>query len=337
MRSLVVPCIALLTFSHAAVARDRVVLQPPDKASRLVLSGDVADYTAEVIEVHLTVGRPVHRYPTSQVVNVQTVQTEAHRKGVTLFEHGELDLAQAEFEQALTAEPRRWVQREILGWLVKIAMRLGDRARAGQRFLQITASESAPREYAIIPLVWGTAPLDGRLKQQARFWFTGDTDVARLLGASVLLGDSQYAEAAKSELDRLARASDPRVAELARSQLWRPRVTALDVTENELRSWEAAIEQMSAELRSGPYYVLGRARLQRSEYDRAAAAFLWLPSVYRENESLTARAAIDAATAMKRAGRLAEAQSLLMEITADYGWSPAAGEARSLLAEIESP
>ena len=330
-------CMAMLVLADAAFSRDRIVLQLPDKASRLVLAGDVADYTAEVIEVHLTTGQPVRHYPTSQVVAVQTVQTESQQKGVTLFDHDELDLAQIEFETALKAEPREWVQREILGWLVKIAMRLGDRATAGERFLQIAATESAPREYSLIPLVWGTLRIDDRMRQQARIWITGSADLQRLLGASVLLGDAQYASLAESEFDRLVRAGDRRVAALARWQLRRLRVAASDVTENELRSWEAGIEQLPAELRCGPYYLLGRARLHRSEYDRAAAAFLWLPSVYRDNERLTARAAIDAASALKRAGRLPEAQSLLEEITADYGWSPSAGEARSLLAEIGSP
>jgi outer membrane protein assembly factor BamD (BamD/ComL family) len=327
----------MLVLVDTACSRDRIVLQLPDKASRLVLAGDVADYTAEFIEVHLTTGKPVRQYASSHVITVQTVQTKAHQKGVTLFQHGELDLAQVEFEQALAAEPRRWVQREILGWLVKIAMRLDDRAAAGQRFLQTAATEAAPREYALIPLVWGTVRIDTRLRQQARLWITGDSDLQRLLGASVLLGDAQYSDLSESELNRLARVSDRRIAELARCQLWRRRVAESDVTENELRSWEANTEQMPPELRSGPYYVLGRARLHRSEYDRAAAAFLWIPTVYNDNESLASRAALDAATALRRAGRLTEAQSLLREVTTDYGWSPAAEEARVLLAETGSP
>ena len=307
MRRLVILGMVLLAYSEGVLARDRLVLQPPDKASRQVIPGDIADYNAEFIEIHLTVGKPVHRYPVSQIITVQTVQTEAHRKGVTLFQHGELDLAQVEFEQALQAEPRQWVQREILGWLIKIAMRQGDRATAGARFLQIMSSSSAPREYVLMPLVWGSSRIDARLRQQARFWMTSDSAIQRLLGASVLLGDPQFGESARTELDGLASVSDRRVAELARWQLRRQRTTAADVTDNELLSWEASIDRLPTELRSGPYYLLGRARQHRSEYDRAAAAFLWLPTVHHENELLTARAAVDAATALKRAGRLVEA------------------------------
>ena len=200
MRRLVALCLAMLALVDTASSRDRVVLQLPDKASRLVLAGDVADYTAEIIEIHLTTGKPVRQYAAAHVLAVQTIQTESHRKGLTLIEHGELDLAQAEFETALTAEPRRWVQREILGWLVKIAMRQGDHVTAGQRFLQIAATEPAPREYALIPLVWGTAQVDSRVRQQARLWITGDSDLQRLLGSSLLLADAQYADLCQSEL-----------------------------------------------------------------------------------------------------------------------------------------
>jgi len=122
---------------------------------------------------------------------------------------------------------------------------------------------------------------------------------------------------------------------LARAQLWRLRVPAADVTDNELASWETTISGLPPQLRAGPYYLLGRAALQRSEYDRAAAALMWLPTVYHENEVLTAQAAIDAATALQRIGRLSEARLLLEELTDDYGWSSAAGEARALLAQLD--
>src|SRR5690606_9580503 len=108
-----------------------------------------------------------------------------------------------------------------------------------------------------------------------------------------------------------------------------------DVTDNELLSWEATIDGLPRELRAGPYYVLGRAALQRSEYDRAAAALLWLPGVHHENEVLTAHAAIDAASALQQVGRRGEARLVLEELTVKYSWSSLAGEARTLLSQLE--
>lgn len=331
--AIAVPMVLLTVGS--AVARDRLVLQLPEKVTPLAISGDIADYTAEKIEIHLTVGNPVHTYPAAHVVSVQTVQTEAHRAGVKSFVAGEIDAAQQQFEQALQDEPRRWVRREILGWLVKVAQRKGDRATAGRRFLQITADEPAAREYALAPLVWTAVPIGSNLQQHGRLWLTGSSAAEQLMGASVLLLDQRYGATARGRLDELARGVDPRVAALARTQLWRLRISAPDVTDNELASWEETIAGLPKELRAGPYYLLGRAAMQRSEYDRAAAALMWLPSVYRENEVLTAQAGIDAATALQRIGRLSEARLLLEELADDYGWSPVVGEARTLLGQLD--
>jgi tetratricopeptide (TPR) repeat protein len=325
--------LVVVTAGNAA-ARDRVVLQPPDKVAPLALSGDIADYTAERIEIHLTVGNPVHTYPAAHVVTVETVQTEAHREGVSAFSDGDIDAAERRLEQALQDEPRRWVRREILGWLIKVAQRRGDRATAGRRFLQIVADDPAAREYALAPLVWTAAPIGSNLQQHGRLWLTGAAPAEQLMGASVLLLDQRYGETARARLDQLAREVDPRIAALARAQLWRLRVTAPDITDNELASWETTIAGLPSELRAGPYYLLGRAAMQRSEYDRAAAALMWLPTAYRENEFLTAHAAMAAANSLERIGRLSEARLLLEELTREYEWSSVAGEAKALLSEL---
>src|SRR5690606_13763497 len=191
-----------------------------------------ADYTAERIEIHLTVGKSVHAYPAADVVSVETVQTEAHRAGVAAFASGDMDFALQQFEQALQDEPRGWVRREILGWLIKVAERKGDRATAGRRFLQIVADEPAAREYALAPLVWTALPLGSNLQQHGRVWLSGPSPAEKLLGASILLLDQRYGETARARLEQLAREGDLRIAALARTQLWRLRVSAPDVTDN---------------------------------------------------------------------------------------------------------
>lgn len=323
-----------LTITLVVQARDRIVIQPPDKVSPLVIAGDVADYNADWIEIHLTVGKDVHRYPAAHVVSVETVQTEAHQAGVRSFAAGELDVAVERFEEALRDEPRNWVRREILGWLIRIAMRRDQRALAGDRFLQIIALDPDPREYAVAPLVWGAESIGSDTHQRARLWLTGSSDVERLLGASVLLQDVRFGETAQAEMSRLARVGDARVASLARSQLWRLRTLGTDVTDNEMASWESTIAGLPPELRAGPTYVLGRAALGRSEFDRAAAAFLWIPTVYNEQEPLAAEAAIGAANALDRVGRLHEARQLLMTLTAENQHWANSAEAAALLEKL---
>lgn len=330
----VVLTLTRLLDSSPVVAKDRVVLQPRDQSNPWVLSCDVVDYTAETIAVLIGSQTDVRRFPADEVTAVEAVQTEPHREGVQHFRKGEVVEAERMFTQALTEEPRGWVQREIRGWLVKCAMRRGDRAQAGHQFLQIVEGERAPREYPLIPLVWGTAEGGTALRQQARQWLTGESDVGRLLGASVLLFDPAYAEITRNELRRLSRATDPRVSALAQAQLWRLRVAAAEVTAEEFADWERTIESRPRELRAGPYFVLGRACYQRSEYDRAAAAFLWLTTVYSENEPLTAQATVEAGRSLMRLGRTPEARVLLEEAAEVFPETAAAAEARSLLMQL---
>ncbi|MCA9024228.1 MAG: hypothetical protein KDA86_03335 [Planctomycetaceae bacterium] len=317
-------------------AKDRVVVQPPDKASPLIIAGDVVDYTSKTLSLHINDQLPIRTFPSDQVIAVEVVQTDPHREGVRLSNMGAIDEATGQFTQALEDEPRDWVKREIMGWLVRCAMRHPDRATAGIRFLQITQNEQSAREWPLIPLVWDSAELSTSLRQQARQWLTGDDDVARLLGASCLLLDTAYADVTRSTLRRLARSGDPMIASLATAQLWRLSLTS-GVSRDELARWQSGIQSMPSVVRAGPYFVLGRALSQESEYDQAAAAFLWLPTVFRENETLTSQATVNAGAALMRLGRIDEARSLWKEVTEQAGWSLAAAEARSLLDQTTPP
>jgi len=151
-----------------------------------------------------------------------------------------------------------------------------------------------------------------------------------------LLLDTSYADVTRSTLRRLARSGDPMIASLATAQLWRLSMTT-GVSLNELARWQMDIEAMPFAARAGPYFVLGRALAQESEYHQAAAAFLWLPTVHRENESLTSQSTVNAGSALLRVGRADEARSLWQEVTEGAGWTLAAAEARSLLNQTTPP
>ncbi|MCA9076387.1 MAG: hypothetical protein KDA93_15265 [Planctomycetaceae bacterium] len=321
---------ALIHLSSRVHAKDRVVVQPPENVSPLVISGDIVDYTSKIISLHINDELPIRTFPADQVISVEAVQTEAHREGVTLYNTAEIDKAVGSFQQALEDESRKWVQCEILGWLVRCATRQRDRVTAATRYLQLVEIEPSPREAPLIPLVWDTAETSTSLRQNARTWLTSHNDVARLLGASVLLLEPAYGDVTCGTLRRIVTTGDETLEPLARAQLWRLRVTQ-DVTQDEFASWGHEIQRMPSTLRAGPYFVLGRTLVQQSEYDRAAAAFLWLTTVHRENEPLAAQATVYAGTALMRLGRADEARSLWQEVVSDWRWTPAAAEARGLI------
>jgi TolA-binding protein len=107
------------------------------------------------------------------------------------------------------------------------------------------------------------------------------------------------------------------------------------ISDSELAGWQLAIEALRPGLRGGPQYQVGRARYSRSEFDLAAAEFLWVATIYDEHEPTAARATLDAAEALVRAGRPDDAMVLFRETSERFAWSPAAVSAKSRLAELE--
>jgi TolA-binding protein len=328
--------IAVLLMARSGWGTDRLTLQPRDTLSPLSFTCEIVDYTLEAIVARPGVSPDVRRFPTDELLRVETVQTEAHREALAAFLRGELAEAEAGFRQALEDEPRAWMRREIRGWLIRCASRRRDRVTAASRFLEVVSEEPAAREFPLIPLVWGPALVDEAMRTAARSWLTDSREFARLIGASWLLLDPAFADLSRTELGRLSRSSPLRLAAQARAQLWRLRVAAADLSDNELSDWEHRIEQMPGEGRAGPYFVLGRALQRRSDYDRAVAAFLWLPTVCPEDEELTAEALVAAARASRSAARREDAERILAEVVQDYSWTAAAAEAEALRDELRT-
>lgn len=322
-----------------AAADDRVTVQPEEASSPVVVVGEVQEFNGRRIVIRVDSGVPVQTYPADAVLSVQTHQTQAHTRGLAAFDAGDFALAENEFITAANDEARTWVRQEILSWLVRCALRRGDRLAAGQYFVRIVQSDPETRFWSVIPLIWSAEPVGRDLQTEAQSWLASSTDGARLLGASILLLDGQQAALAQEALDKLVRSNDRAVQALARAQTWRLRIIAADMSPNELLGWRDRVERMPQALRGGPMYLIGRAASVRSDLEQAAADWLWLPLVYDDDELLSARACFEAADALDRLGRLDEAVPLYDEVMQRYGWSPFAADARQRLTQIanESP
>ena len=310
---------------------DRVVLQPKRTSSRITLNGTVIDYTGEKITVRMRQSSLIRSYPAAEVVEVRTPQTEHHVKGLAYFAQGDLQQAVRSFETALKEEPRAWVRRDILALLVRCALRQDDYTTAGSRFVSLWSSDLKTRHFLVIPLSWATRDLGGPLKTEAIAWMHSSDEVPKLLGASHLLADLRYGDAAAGVLKLLATSTDRRVQQLARAQLWRLRVLEGNVTRDELHRWRSRIEAMPQPIRGGPYFVLGHGHLRRQEYDRAALALLWLPFIYDDDAQLAARACLEAADALSRIGQKTEAITLYREVRTRFRETIYAQEAKTVL------
>lgn len=331
-RSLFVPLFGLLVpglLALTAAANDRVRVQYPEKAGVLVLIGEIDDYLGGELTIRLKTGSETVR--AEQILEIETYYTPSHRQGLELLDQGETDKALTTLQAALKEENRRWVKREILAGIVRAQTRRGDLLSAANTFAEILATDPGTRHWSVAPLAWAPLALSVPLKNQARQWLTGDRPGLRLVGASLLLLDPVYGEAAQRELTDLSRSPQRPLAPLARAQMWRVRFQGVALTETELARWRTEIQYLPAALRAGPQYLLARGYLSRDARRDAAAEFLWLPTVYNDLESLSARALWDAAAALRESAAESEAMTLLGELVEQFPWSSEAAEARTML------
>ncbi|MFG0334217.1 MAG: tol-pal system YbgF family protein [Maioricimonas sp. JB049] len=316
---------------ETASAADRVTVQSEGTSSAITLVGDVIDFNRRELKLQQKTGAGLRYIPADDILSVETYYREAHRRAVGEFAAGEIGLAESSFLAAYADEHRPWVQRELLAFLVRCARRQGQFAVAAARFLQIIKSEPATRHWSAVPLIWSPEPVSADTRDKASLWLSHSTEAGRLIGASVLLQDSQHGAVAVREMKQLARVTDQVISALAEAQLWRLKLAPGQTTPNELKSWRDKIARMPADLRGGPYWVLAKAHELAGDYEQAAADWLWLPTVYHEDAVTTVHASLAAARALTRLGRRDEAQTLYREVASRFSWSPLAGEARAAI------
>jgi len=324
-----IAAVAIL-FGSASVANDTIHLKQPGSEAVIPVPATIDDFTGKFIRFR--VGTSVRQELTSNVVQTDHAFSEGFKRGQNLFKSGDYEAAEGEWKQDLVREPKAWVRREIRAWLIRAAWRQDHWLDAANQFLEIVAEDPDTFHWPIAPLTW-TPALREADRAGARRLLEDSRPVARLLGASFLLKDSQAAASAERVLKDLMRDSLSQVSGLAKAQLWRTQLGP-PISDPELARWRSHIAFLPATLRGGPQYVLAAATFQRDEYDRAAAEFLWVPLVYSQHEPTAARASLEAGVSLLRAGRRDDAVKLLNETVANFAWSNAARDAKARLMEI---
>lgn len=323
--------------SRTAPPLDVVTVQL-DNGGRIAQRGTVLKYDGRHVRIQIDPARPPLSYPAEQVVSVETSWSAPFLQGRALFAGGRFNEAAEAFHRALIvegAEPHReWVRRETLAQLVRCALATGGRATARQRFDLLVENDRHTRYMKLIPLEWGSAPLAEGETADARRLLEKPSDAARLMGASALLFDATYGSAAEIELRRLLSSPDPHVGALAAAQQWRRLRLETALRPEQLDEWQRRVEALPAELRGGPYYVLGRARFDRREFDRAATFLLWSPLVTPEDAHLASRAGVEAAEALSLMGRKGDAVRVCRDVLHRFAHTPFAQDARGMIESL---
>jgi hypothetical protein len=218
---------------------------------------------------------------------------------------------------------------------VRTALRQDRWSDAANQFLAIAAEDPDTFHWETAPLIWAPVTVRDADRTIARKWLEGDQSIPRLLGASLLLKEPDpVGSAAERALTNLLSDPSTQVARLARAQLWRNRL-GQQLSDNEIANWRSHINSLPEKLRGGPQYLLASAYLQRGQFDRAAAEFLWIPLTYFQHEPTAARASLEAGVSLLRAARRDDAVKVLNETAANFSWSPAGRDAKARLAELQ--
>jgi tetratricopeptide (TPR) repeat protein len=318
---------------HPTAAQDTVyVSSASNPQGYLKLSGRIADYSGEGLNIELTGGVP-RSIPAEQILKIETNYSRPQVEADRLFAQGEFESALALYSQARTGESRAWVRRQITAQIVWCDQALERWPQAGEEFLVLVRSDPATIHFHCIPLAWLPSEPSRSLEQAARQWLSrDDLPAAVLLGASHLLPTSAGPNAL-ARLKQLTATNDPRVAQLALAQTWRTVTVNADV--EQLKTWSRLVDQMQEPLRAGPYYVLGLGFAQHQQYEQAALAWMRLPLLYPQHRQLAMRSLQDAGQALERLGRPRQAATLYAELLQTYPNTREATDARDRLEEMQ--
>lgn len=324
----------LILLGNVGWGQDRVMLRGGSGIGAIFEQGRVIDWTGSELQLEAE-GGAVRKIDARQVESVDTVRLEAHVAGVRHLAEGKPEEAKQALLKALAEEPRVWMRREILAELVRVDLALGDRGGAATHFLAIHTSDPNTMWWNHVPLDWGLEPPSSADASLARNWMRpAESQVAQLIGASILLFDPGESALAQERLKRLAVSTDRRVYSLARAQQWRMRLQGGRVSEGEVKIWLDRLEEIPEPLRGGAHFLIGHGYASAAKPERAAMHWLWLPLVYDEDPRLAAKAEVLAAEQLRQIGRAGDAIVLYREVIERFGYTPSGAIAEKALAEF---
>ncbi|HTN00892.1 MAG TPA: hypothetical protein VL132_03395 [Planctomycetaceae bacterium] len=308
-----------LAFSAGPVrGEDRVTLRGPSGVGRVSHTGTVIDYNGRELVIQSRDRSNVHRLPVEDVIEISTNYLPAHAEGRKLLRAGDVAAAQKLLEAAYENESRDWVRREILSLLVQCALYRGDHLAAAERFLMITASDPQTPYFSLAPLVWNEAPPESALAARALTWLQSKNDVARLLGASVLLARPPFGDQSQATLRELASSGNLPLQRHAQLQLWRLRAHRSDISVNAVRHWERQLDDLPRAARAGAYLLLADAYEQTGDPSHALACALRTGLSGTPHRALAAQALRSAERLAERTGDRPTAQAVAAEIQSRF-------------------
>jgi len=324
----------LALFAVAAVAEDEVVEHMGPGREPKVSRGQILDYDGRTLTLRVIGGRE-KTILSKNVIEIRAKFSEELVAAEELYQANDYAGALRSLASAGRAEKQPWVQRRILARLCRCYHNTGEAETACLAFMRLIQNDPNTIHYGDIPLNWTTEQTPAAMEAKAETWMNSpETAVQALLGASWLFSIATKRTAAMNTLRALTSNPDERISTLAAAQLWRASWPTIDAAEAD--RWETQIKAMPPELRSGPYFVLGRARARLGDKEAAALALLRAPVLHPDQQALASDALRIAARELEQLDQRREAASLYREIIKQYKSSSAAAEAQTRLNLLEN-
>ena len=266
-------------------------------------TGEILDYRGGRVTLRSR-GREIS-IPSLRIQRIDAEWTAPHQQGDAEFAARDYGAALDSYLTAWKQEHRAWVKDKLLAriiWCERNTYRIADACR---NFAKLFHDDGDTPYFAAIPLAWRTGQPQGAVRQLAQGWLGSENgSVKRLIAASWLLSTGNRSAAMRT-LRQLADHPRQEIAGLARIQFWRTRIVS--VTERDVDRWRQEVERLPGRLRAGPYFVLGQAYARIQHTDRAALAFLRVPTLFASHQGLSQAALYAAGRAVEDGGNRAEA------------------------------
>ena len=297
-----------------------------DRGRTREMRGTVEKFNRRELQI-LLLGGQRRTIDSKNVVRIDTNRTPGHRAARLAAANQQYAKASSGYFRLLEngLEDRDWVRREMQYELVLALAAEGKYGLAAREFSKLWASNCPPSYFSAIPLVWtGGFVCSPRNETIAEGWLRSQSDVERLMGASLLIGSGKTEDATKATRQLSQTATNP-VAALALCQSLRPRVPK--ATEEDVQICRQAIDRLNPTVRDGPYYILGRLYAAKGEHQKAAVAAMRVPILF-QNPRLAAESLLTAGKSMIKSGLIEDGHRIYKELISSYPQSKAAEEAR---------
>jgi hypothetical protein len=133
-------------------------------------------------------------------------------------------------------------------------------------------------------------------------------------------------------LEELQSSSDPRIAGLAATQLWRPKLSSAKL--DDVRRWKTQLASLPHEVQAAGWFILGEHFARLDQPQEAALAYLKVSLLYRQQRALAADALLAAGKQLEKMGQPKDAAGLYRELARDFPQFPATKEAQQRLSTL---